>query len=318
MMMAAGACSSSTGPDGGGGGGGTSQKTHPAGTVGERIQFGSRVDGIAISSAGIAYVPLIDESSVARFAVATPTTPLAPIATGPGPRSIVLDRAGTMAYVSTDAAKVYALDLAAGALKTTLAAPGTTSFASPYLALSSDGSRVYVGDESARVWSLPTSGAAPTSGQVAGKPWAIALAQSGGALYVANYNGGIWRLDPATLAVRATSTNSPILGWGIVVSPDNAEVYVASSNAWLFVLDATTLAERAVVELESVGGSMAMTPDGAQLWVASSGQVVIVDRVSRKVVSRVDLGGSPMQVAFDETGKTAFVTNLGGWVDIVR
>src|SRR5829696_9103904 len=110
VLTSAISCSNGTGPDGGG----AADLTHPAGTVSGRIPFGTRLDGIAVSPSGVAYVSMIDESAIGRFSVDAPYASMTRIATGTGPRDLVLNGAGTEAYVGTDAGKVYVVDIASG------------------------------------------------------------------------------------------------------------------------------------------------------------------------------------------------------------
>ena len=312
-LTAAVACSNGTGPDGGGG---AVDLTHPVGTLSVRIPFGTRLDGIAVSPSGVAYVSMIDESAIGRFSVDSPYASLSRLSTGTGPRDLVLNGAGTEAYVGTDAGKVYVVDVASGAAKPTLSVSGPTN----HLVLARDGTRLFVAGADGRLWSVPVNGAAPTSGILGGSPWAVALSPSGGSVYVTNVSDGRVRIvDAATLAVRTTTSGVGIDGRAALVSPDGQEVYVAGGGGGLYVLDASTLAQRGSVVVNALGGTMAITPDGAHLYVTSfSNKLTIVDRANRTIVSQITLSGIPMQVAFDKLGKTAFVTNLEGWVDVIK
>lgn len=314
VLIVSAACSSGTGPDGGG----TEGKTHPAGTVSDRITFNTGHIGIAVAPNGVAYVS--SPAGLDRFSTQSPYTKLSSVTTGPGPRDIVIDRAGTTAYAATDNGKVYVVDLAEGTMKATLAA-GDTAFAGDArqhkLALSPDGSRAYVAVWG-RLWSIPTNGAASTS--VARSGQAIAVSPSTGAIYVSNSDDvKVSRVDPATLLTLATSS-ATFNGGVVAIAPGGDEVYVDSPNGILHMLDPTTLTERGQVTLPtySVSG-IAVSPDGTQLYVALfDSKLAIVDRATRTVVSTLTLGGIPLGVAFDPQGTTAFVVNLEGWVDVIR
>ena len=308
------ACSSSTGPDADPAEG----KTHPVGTVSDRITFNTGHIGIAVAPNGVAYVS--SPAGLDRFSTQSPYTKLSSVTTGPGPRDILIDRAGTTAYAATDNGKVYVVDLVAGTMKATLAA-GDTSFSGDArqhkLALAPDGSRAYLAVWG-RLWSIPTNGAASTS--VARSGQAIALSPSTGAIYVSNADDlKVSRVDPPTLLTLATSSNT-FNGTVVAVAPGGDEVYVDSPNGILHVLDPTTLAERGEVNLPSyfVSG-ITVSPDGTQIYVTLfDSKLAIVDRATRTVVSTLTLGGYPLEVAFDPTGSTAFVVNLEGWVDVIR
>jgi len=296
----------------------TEGKTHPAGSASDRITFNTGHIGIAVAPNGVGYVT--SPAGLDRFSTQSPYTKLTSLTTGPGPRDIVIDRAGTTAYAATDNGKVYVVDLAAGTMKATLAV-GDTSLNGDArenrLALAPDGSRAYLAAWG-RLWSIPTNGAAPTS--VVRSAQAIAVSPSTGAIYVSNGDDvKASRVDPSTLLTLATSSNT-FNGSVVAVAPRGDEVYVDSPDGTLHVLDATTLAERAQVSLPSyfVSG-ITVSPDGTQIYVALfDSKLVIVDRATRTVVSTLTLGGNPLAVAFDPQGTTAFVVNLEGWVDVIR
>ena len=306
------ACSNDTAPDP------TAGKTHPAGTASGRITFNSGHIGIAVAPDGVGYVA--GPTGLDRFSTQSPYATLTPLATGPGPRDIVIDRAGTTAYAATDNGKVYVVDLKSGTTKTTLAVGDTTLSGDARqnkLALASDGSRVFLAVWG-RLWSIPTNGATATSVALNGQ--AIAVSPTTGAIYMSNYGDyKMSRVDPATLQVLATSS-ATFNGTAIAVTPRGDEVYINSPNGILHVLDPTTLAERAQVNLPDYFASgITVSPDGTQIYVAlSDGKLAIVDRATRTVVSTVPLAGIPLGVAFDPQGKTAFVVNLDSWVDVIR
>ena len=314
VLIVSAACSNGTGPDGGG----TEGKTHPAGTVADRITFDAGLIGVVVSPNGVGYVTT-GLGTFGRFDTQSPYTKLSSVTTGPGPRDIVIDRAGTTAYAATDNGKVYVVDLTAGTMKATFAV-GDTSLSGDAgrnkLALALDGSRAYLAVWG-RLWSIPTNGAAPMSVPRSGQ--AIAVSPSTGAIYVSNDDDKrVSRVDPSTLLTQATTSNV-VNATAIAVAPGGDEVYANSPSDILYVLDPTTLAERGQVIVPSSISGITVSPDGTQLYVALfDARVAIVDRATRKVVSTLTLGGIPLATAFDPTGSTAFVVNLEGWVDVIR
>ena len=315
LLIVSAACSSSTGPDGDP----TEGKTHPAGTVADRITFSTGHIGIAVGPDGVGY--LTSPTGLDRFSTESPYTKLSPVATGPGPRDVVIDRAGTTAYAATDQGKVYVVDVVTGTMKATLAV-GDTSLSGDArehkLALAPDGSRVYL-VVWGRLWSIPISGAASTS--VAHGGQAIAVSPTTGAIYVSDGDGlKVSRIDPSTLTTLATSSNT-YNATVVAVAPGGDEVYVDSPDGRVHVLDPTTLAERGEVIVPSYDISgITVSPDGKQIYVAQfDSKLSIVDRATRSVVSTLALnGGYPLETAFDPQGTTAFVVNLEGWVDVIR
>ena len=313
VLIVSAACSDGTGPDGGG----TEGKTHPAGVVSDRITFNTGHIGIAVAPNGVAYVS--GPTGLDRFSTQIPYAKLSSITTGPGPRDIVFDRAGTTAYAATDNGKIYVVDLATGTMKGTLAV-GDTSMSGDArqnrFALGLDGSRAYLAIWG-RLWSIPTSGAASTS--VVHNGQAIAVSPSTGAIYVSHADDiRVRRVDPSTLLTLATS-EATFNGRVVAVAPGGDEVYVDNPGRMLNVLDPTTLAVRGQVSLPSSVSGITVSPDGTQIYVALiESKVAIVDRATRTLVSTLTVGGIPLGVAFDSTGSTAFVVNLEGWVDVIR
>jgi YVTN family beta-propeller protein len=314
VLAALPACSNGTEPDP------TEGKTHPAGTVADRITFESGHIGIAVAPDGMGYVA--GGTGLDRFSTQSPFTRLTPLTTGPAPRDLVIDRAGTTAFAATDNGKVYVVDLKTGTMKATLAIDTLYHSGDArlnLLAVAPDGSRAYLITEG-RLWSLPTNGAAATATGHGGS--SIAVSPTTGAIYLTNIDGDFYaaRLDPATFTVQA-QTSTRLYGAAVAVAPRGDEVYVGGSGGVLAILDPTTLAERGVVNLGTYTGisGIAVSPDGTQIYLALSGsKVAIVERATRTVLSTLTLGGIPLGVAFDPRGTTAFVVNLDTWVDVIR
>ena len=307
------ACSNDTAPDP------TAGKTHPAGTVSGRITFETGHIGMAVAPNGVGYVTT--PTGLDRFSTQSPYTKLTPLTTGPGPRDVAVDRAGTTAYAATDNGKVYLVDLKTGATKATLVVDtayhsGDAQF--NHLAVSPDGSRAYLITDG-RLSSLPTNGAPSTPSGHSGT--SIAVSPTTGAIYLTNVDGDFYaaRLDPTTFAVQAR-TSTRLSSTAIAVAPRGDEVYVASGRV-LAMLDPTTLAERGEVNLGADVGisGIAVSPDGTQIYVPTFGPTLtIVDRATRSVVATLPLSGYPLGVAFDPQGKSAFVVNLDTWVDVIQ
>ena len=315
-LVVSAACSSGTGPDGSE----TEGKTHPAGTLSDRITFETGHIGIAVGPDGVGYVT--SPTGLDRFSTQSPYAKLTSLTTGPGPRYLVIDRAGTTAYAGTDNGKVYLVDLKTGAMKATLVVDTLYHSGDAqlnHLGVAPDGSRAYLITDG-RLASLPTSGAPATATGHGGS--SVAVSPTTGAIYLTNVDGDFYvaRLDPSTFTVQA-QTSARLYGSVVAVAPRGDEVYVGGGgNGTLFFLDPTTLAERGQLILPSYGISgITVSPDGTQIYVALfDAKVTIVDRATRTIVSTLTLGGLPLGVAFDPQGTTAFVVNLEGWVDVIR
>jgi hypothetical protein len=94
------ACSSGTGPDGGG----TEGKTHPSGVASDKIAFNAGLIGLAVSPRGVGYVTT-GLGTIGAFSTTAPYGQLSPTSAAANPRDLVLDRAGTTAYVVMEMAR---------------------------------------------------------------------------------------------------------------------------------------------------------------------------------------------------------------------
>jgi DNA-binding beta-propeller fold protein YncE len=311
------ACDSApSGPDSGGG-----ALAHPVGTPSGKLAIAGSPSGIAVSAGGAAYVTLLDKNEIARFAAAAPTTLASSIPVAVQPMHVVFNRAGTTAFVAAsdlDRWAVYSLDVASGTLP--FARP---MFGPPYqVALSRDESRLFVltfGDP-ARVYSVPLTGLLGAQSfivQIPGKPRALAVSPTTGALFVAT-STRVARLDPATLEIQAITGPVFVDSEDVVVPPDGSRVWFGSLAGNLVALDASSLDKVAEVAHGADVYGLAMSPDGAQLWATSLGELLVVDPSRGSIVTRLTLGGTAAHIAFDRAGTTAFVANESGWVDVIR
>jgi hypothetical protein len=130
--------------------------------------------------------------------------------------------------------------------------------------------------------------------RLGGQPQDAVLA--GGALWIADFEGRVLRLDPATRRVRA---RIPVGGTPVTIAAGGAVVWVMSvdpgraSRSHLIKLDVRSgrIVDR--VAVNGFGGAMAAGAGG--LWLAPHTQ---------RDIERIDPGGSHQ--------RTAFLPNLGG------
>jgi YVTN family beta-propeller protein len=105
----------------------------------------------------------------------------------------------------------------------------------------------------------------------------------------------------------------------LVVSGDGVMLYAANEQGWLDAIQLRSGRRVARVDLGSPAISLASTPDGALLYVGLvfAGSVVALDRQALTIVATIRTGGKPRRVAFDPSGRAAFIANEVGWVDRV-
>ena len=306
-----------TGPDDDGGQG----LGHPVGTPSGKLTIGGTPSGIAVSSNGIGFVTLLDTNEIARFNAAAPATLMSPLFIAVHPWHVVFNRDGNTALAAAaDPARwvVYSVDVRSGDV------PYARSILDPpyRVAMSRDESRLFVltyGDP-ARVYSIPLTdlfGARQYLQQIPGLPRSITVSPATGAVFVTT-NFRVARRDPDTLGVQAITGVVPVASENSVLSPDGSRVWFGSPAGNLVALDASSLEQVAEVAHGANIYGVAMSPDGERLWATSGGDLLIVDPARASIVSRVTLGGTAAHIAFDHAGKTAFVANEAGWLDVIR
>jgi len=302
--------------------------THPAGTLGPRIDLPGGPFSVAFSRKGLAmvtrhYVDLLSAIDLES------NTVIGSIATGRDPVEVAFDWDGNNAFVT------HQFNQNVGVSVVTL------------------GGRP---DEGTWASSTATSAIA-----VGGDPWRIKPNPDYSRLFVTSNVGIITEIDPTKKkAVASYNYGVPVNGvafhpndtlvyftaktagklfelnrWTgdsreltiggfpqeVVLSPDASEMYVAdeTGNA-LHVRNTATGAAIATVPVGGPAFGVAMSPDSAQLYVTLSqaGKVVVVDRAARSVVKTIETGGVPRRVAFNRFGTLAIIPNESGWIDIVR
>lgn len=278
--------------------------------------------GLGISPAGQALVLQLDNMTAARFAI-TADTITDTIRVGYNPIDVDFTATGNLAFMTMlNGARVYRIDLTSGAV-----------------------SSVAVGARHHRISLLPNGGAYDlfnidgkvrrvdaTTG-IAGDSVAlggasapvlrgVARRSQDGRIAVAG-GSWVWLLNGATLDVLdsldlLTETQE------VVFSKDGSELFVALEFASrVMVLDAASMTVTDSILFPNDPMSpfaMRLSPDGRTLLVSSaaSGRVAVVDPASRAVRRVLVVGGIPRRIAYGPNGQRAFVTNEGGWVDVIK
>jgi YVTN family beta-propeller protein len=107
----------------------------------------------------------------------------------------------------------------------------------------------------------------------------------------------------------------------VVVTRDGSELFVADEDLGKVDVFSLATGERLTsIDVDGNPWGMAITPDQQQLYVGLvfQGEVVVIDRESRAVVRRLDTGGSPRRIVFNQAGTIAVIPNEFGYVTYVR
>jgi DNA-binding beta-propeller fold protein YncE len=290
----------------------------PEGALSGRVvALTGRPFAIRVSATGVVLVTQQDDNSVARFQAAD-KAPAATIAVGRDPGDVVFSSDGSQAFVTaflggglhvidlTTNRVVAAIRIASGAYR---------------LAIMPDDSRLFVTSTNGRLYVVdPSEPRVVDSLQLAGALQGIALTPSGRTLVVTSTQGGIWKIDVATLSVARSNVITGGLQ-DVAITANESEIYVANERFGVDVLDGTTLARRDRISLTAFAPfGLAMTRDETELYVTSptTGSVKIVDIRARTVVYTLNVRGTPRRVAFDASGRAAFIANEADWVDVIR
>lgn len=252
-----------------------------------------------------------------RLAVGTVEAGIAStIPVGAVPTDVALARDGRTAYVTNQASGTLGIvDLARASQVATV-----DLAASPFRSvLARSGAHVWVTTSVGGIHAVdPTTRTVATSLRADDAVNGFVVAPGDTLAYASTYGGRVHEFDLRTRALRRTFGSVGRLQ-EVVVSGDGRELYVANEAGGVEVWDLASGGRVATLPLGLVFG-MALGPDGRTLFVgqALEGTIAAVDRVTRTVLFRGEVGGSPRRLAFARDGRTVVVANEGGWIDLLR
>jgi len=146
----------------------------------------------------------------------------------------------------------------------------------------------------------------------------LAIDPSGARVYVGDVTGKLYEVSSAGEVLRTL----PLPGQpqGLALSSDAKELYVAGEAGDLIFLDLERGVELSRIALGAGAFGISVTPDQAQIWVTApqTGELLVIDRVSRVILKRISLGGMPRRLAFDVSGTTAVVADEAGSIRFLR
>lgn len=149
-------------------------------------------------------------------------------------------------------------------------------------------------------------------------PETFDLDAAGKHLYISNEdNGELTELDLATKK-PVRSFKIGLEPEGVLLNRDGTVVYVAAEGSNLVHAINLATGKRTDIPTGTRPRRFAMTPDGKRLWVSTelAAQVDVIDTAANRVIDKIDFlppgmrkeDVSPVGIAMDRTGKTAFVT----------
>jgi YVTN family beta-propeller protein len=171
----------------------------------------------------------------------------------------------------------------------------------------------------------PTTASRTTTSSPAGTgPFGLGISPGGAVLVsLKTPTNAVLRGD---LPSTALSTSIPVGSNPTGVTPDflGTEAFVTNQGSnTLGVIDllASPNAQVATVALAGSPFVSALSPDGATIWVTlgSTAKVALVDRVTRSVITNINVGSQPNGIAFHGTQPLAYVSNsMSGTISVIN
>ena len=300
--------------------------THPAGVLSQTVPI-SGPWGIALASTGVVVVALPSSNAISGFSLSDPTTLRPTLAVDGWPLDIIVNAKGTLAYVSSgNTGNIDVIDIKSNTKADTIPLVQYID----RLRINPKETRIYATTLAGQLWSASLKGGKKVQASIdLTDPWwsvnGGAIAPSGSDLYASSTAGYVWRLDPETLAIRASATFGHVIQ-DIAVTPDGTALWAAAEDGAVLKLDPMTLAVIATVPTGQFGYGgpfgLAISPDGARVYAAASGSgtLYIISETAPSTfdVSPLYLGGDPRRIAFSADGSTAVVSNYYNGVHIIK
>lgn len=309
VIAAAGiSCSNPTGPEG----------THPEGIVERTDPLSSRPYGAAVSHRDVVYITQLDNQRLSRVDLPA-LGETDSVEVGAVPTDVSFNREGTRAYVANQFSQaVGVVDVATSTQVSSIPVSGDVFQAVPNGA----DTRLYVVTNKDSLYEIDrASGARLRRLALGGTGQSMTWHPNGYLLYVSTFTGGAaLEVDTRSMTVSRTFVTGS-KAQAVVVTRDGGELFVADED--LGKVDVFSLASGELLTSISVDGNpwgMAITPDQQQLYVGLvfQGEVAVIDRATREVVRRIDTGGAPRRIVFNQAGTIAVVPNEFGYVTYIR
>jgi len=288
------------------------------GTIVAHVSLAGGAEGVAVSSARVAYVSDLSNNALSRVDLASHTV-TASIGVGSLPCIIAFNAAGTKAYVANlGSQSVSIIDVASGTQTGVIPVTGDPL----PVAISGDGNTLFVTTNANQLFKIDlTTNTVVGSLPLPATSHHLLAHPNDTLLYVATRDAGsVLEVNSRSMTVVRTFA----LGGrtqGMAISPDRQELYVADEvGNVLQVVNLVSGATAASVPLQSGGEGLALSADGQKLYVGLvfAGKVQVLNRQTRATVSIINTGGTPREIAADPTTQNVLVANEAGWVDIVR
>lgn len=268
-----------------------------------------------------------------RVDIVVPVDPARHVVTGSAtvggsPAAVVVNRAGTRAYVTNYADGT--LSVINTSNNTAVGSPIALGVLPDSITVNADGTRIYVTGLDATSYAGRVVVVDTATNKVLGSPIAvgsyptgISVSPDGKRAYVTN--GGdntVTVIDTVTRAVVGTPIAVGKAPTGIAVTPDGRRAYVTNGgDGTVSIIDTTTgFVTGAAIAVGSMPVGVAISYDGTRAYVANSnsGTVSVIDTATNTVVGTpIAVGATPQAVTVSPDGARVYVTGAGGTLTVV-
>jgi gliding motility-associated-like protein len=254
---------------------------------------------------GSAYIANSGSNSVSVINIATNTV-TATIPVGISPFCVVVNHAGTIAYVG-NSGSISVINTATNAVTATIPVDANSMVISP------DDSKLYAMNYP-NITVINTVNNSLVLNFTYGNilPSSLAISPDGNNLYIAgNTSDDVLVFNTANytqIADIPTGHNTAVIG----LSPDGSRLYVPSSLDNVVVVINT--ADNSVVSTIPVGFGpldVVVSNDGSRAYVSNGGftTVSVINTASNQVISTIPVGGAPAGLSLTADGSALFVVN---------
>jgi len=287
---------------------------HPAGTTVTTAQVPGGPWGVAISTAGVAYVTSLDGFLSRADLPATSFGITVPV--GQVPTDVAFDPSGARAYVTNQFSRnVGIVDVATNTQVDVIPVNGDAF----RVAVTPSGQRLYVTTNANNLLVIELPSKTVRLEYALGGPGnGLVFHPNGVLLYGTTMGGVVYEINTVTDSARALLTTGVLQD--LAIAHDGSELYIAKEDGNLEIRDAASGA--LITELSAAAGAfgLRLSPDGRQLYagIVFGGTVRVLDRATRAVVRSIPIS-DPRRIAFDRYGTTALITSQStNTVHVVR
>ena len=289
---------------------------HPRPVLGERLVVGGGPFDVAMTPGGVALVTRTRAAAVDVIRL-QPLGVIGSIRTGATPSRVIADAAGAYAYVTNQfAEEIGIIDLASQRQTGTIPVQGHPLGAG----ITPDGGTLYVLTNVDRLCAVSI----PQGRVVASVPVpmtgpSVIIHPSGRRLYIACWRAGVVEeIDAHTLCPLRCFEIGGIVQ-DLALTRDGQMLYCANEAGWLNTIHLPT-GRVATRMLPGRAVGLALSPDERVAFVSLvfDGRVLVIDAHTLAILATLTVGGKPREIAFDRSGRHAFIANEAGWVDVVH